>query len=173
MNVAPEHDTPDALEITRETLTGPIATALISALNAELSAIYPEPGANHFSLDENEVAPGAGSFVVARWRGRPVGCGAVRCLRQPAVVRELGPGVGEVKRMYVEPEARGKGIGRALLARIEEEARALGLNRLVLETGTRQKEALALYGRAGFIGIPVYAEYVESPETSVCLTKKL
>jgi GNAT superfamily N-acetyltransferase len=75
--------------------------------------------------------------------------------------------------MYVAPEARGKGIGRALLARIEDEARALNLTRLVLETGTRQEEALSLYRRAGFIGIPVYAEYVASPATSVCLTKKL
>jgi GNAT superfamily N-acetyltransferase len=75
--------------------------------------------------------------------------------------------------MYVAPEMRGRGIGRALLARLEAEARTLGLTRLVLETGTRQAEALALYGRAGFTAIPAYGEYAGSPGTSVCLAKAL
>ena len=163
----------DPLEIAPEALTSPVATALIAALNVELSARYPEPGANHFRLDPDDVAPGAGIFLVAFRLGRPVGCGAVRRLREAALVRELGPGVGELKRMYVAPEARGQGIGRALLARLEAEARALGLARLVLETGIRQQEALALYRRAGFTDIPPYGEYVASSGTSVCLAKGL
>jgi putative acetyltransferase len=163
----------DALAIESEALTSAVAAALITALNAELSGRYPEPGATHFGLDPDDVAPGAGIFVVARWLDRPVGCGALRRLREPALVRELGPRVGELKRMYVAPEVRGRGVGRALLARLEAEARALGLDRLVLETGTRQTEALALYRRAGFTAIPAYGEYVASPATSVCLAKAL
>jgi len=161
------------IEIAPEALTSAVAAALIAALNVELSARYPEPGATHFHLDPDEVAPGSGIFLVARWLGRPVGCGAVRWLREPALMRELGPRVGELKRMYVAPEVRGQGIGLALLARLEAEARALGLVRLVLETGTRQAEALALYRRAGYTGIPAYSEYVASPGTSVCLAKAL
>ena len=164
---------PDALDIAAEPLTSPVAFALIQALNTELAAQYPEPGATHFRLDPDEVAPGAGVFVVARIGGRAVGCGALRCLCEPALVRELGAAVGELKRMYVAPEMRGHGIGRALLARLEDEGRALGLTRLVLETGTRQAEALALYRSAGFAAIPAYGEYAASPETSVCLTKRL
>ena len=155
------------IEIAPEPLTSEVAAALIAALDAELSGRYPEPGATHFRLDPSEVAPGAGVFVVARWRGRPVGCGALRSLA------ELGPRVGELKRMYVTPDARGRGVGRALLERLEGEARALGLERLVLETGTRQEEALALYRRAGYAPIPPYGEYAASPATSVCLTKML
>jgi putative acetyltransferase len=162
-----------SLEITRESLTSDVAAALITALNAELSAMYPEPGANHFGLDPSEVAPGSGIFLVVRADGRPVGCGALRRLRNDALVRELGPGTGELKRMYVASDVRGKGIGRALLRRLEEEARALGLIQLVLETGIRQKEALALYERAGFTGIPPYGEYSASADTSVCLLKVL
>ena len=173
MDAPAERRTPDALEIAPEQLTSGVATALIAALNDELSARYPEPGATHFRLDPAEVAPGAGAFLVARWLGRPVGCGALRRLRDPALRRELGPNVGELKRMYVAPEARGRGIGRALLARLEAEARALGLTRLVLETGTRQAEALALYRRAGYGAIPPYGEYAASPATSVCLAKAL
>jgi GNAT superfamily N-acetyltransferase len=160
-------------EIAPEPLTSDVAAGLIRALNAELSERYPEPGATHFRLNPEEVAPGAGVFVVARLAGRPVGCGAVRWLRDPALVRELGPVVGELKRMYVAPEVRGYGIGRALLARLEEEARNLGLERLVLETGTRQAEALALYRNSGFTDCPAYGEYTASPGTSVCMMKAL
>jgi len=173
MDVEDKHGEPDALEIAPEVLTSPVAKALVAALNAELSVLYPEPGATHFRLDPGEVAPGAGMFLVARWSGRPVGCGALRWLREPALTRELGPQVGELKRMYVAQEVRGKGIGRALLSRLEAEARALGLNRVVLETGTRQTEALALYRRAGFTEIPAYGEYSLSSGTSVCLAKVL
>jgi len=163
----------NALEIGAEPLTNPVAEALIAALNGELSALYPEPGANHFRLDPDEVAPGNGIFLVARWHGRPVGCGALRSIREPALVRELGSRVGELKRMYVAPDVRGQGIGRALLYRLETEGRPLGLACLVLETGTRQAEALALYRRAGFTAISAYGEYVASSATSVCLSKTL
>jgi putative acetyltransferase len=163
----------DALEIAPEAITSTVAAALIHALNTELLARYPEPGATHFRLDPDEVAPGSGVFLVVRWRGRPVGCGAVRCVRDPSLLREFGPRVGEIKRMYVAPDLRGQRIGRALLDQLEAEARKLGLERLVLETGTRQAEALALYSRAGFIGIPPYGEYTASAGTSVCMSKGL
>ena len=163
----------EPLEIAPEALTSPVATALIAALNVELSARYPEPGANHFRLDPDDVASGTGAFLVARWLGRPVGCGAVRSIRDADLMRELGPRVGELKRMYVAPDARGQGIGRTLLARLEAEARALGLARLVLESGIHQPEALALYRGAGFTDNPAYGEYVASSRTSVCLAKGL
>jgi GNAT superfamily N-acetyltransferase len=152
------------LEVGRTSILSDAATALISALNAELSAAYPEPGATHFRLDPDEVAPGRGSFLVARADGRPVGCGAVRLLDGHDA---------ELKRMYVVPALRGRGIGRALLSALESEAHALGSRRVVLETGTRQTAALALYRRAGFVDIPPYGEYTASPNTSVCLAKEL
>jgi GNAT superfamily N-acetyltransferase len=163
----------DGLELAPDALTSDDAVALIAALDAELSARYPEPGATHFRLDPREVAAGNGAFLVARLSGRPVGCGALRRLGDEALLAELGANTGELKRMYVAPEMRGRGIGRALLARLEAEARALGLVRLVLETGTRQAEALGLYDDAGFTGIPPYGEYAASSGTSVCLAKSL
>ena len=164
---------PDQLEITVEPLTGNAAAVLITALNTELSAHYPEPGATHFGLSASEVASGNGAFVVARWLNRAVGCGALRRPQSPELVRELGPNVGELKRMYVVPDMRGRGIGRALLERLESEARDVGLSRIVLETGTRQSEAIALYRRAGFTPIPAYGEYTASPDTSLCFAKDL
>jgi hypothetical protein len=48
-----------AIDIKRQELMGDVARTLIGALNAELSAQYPEPGATHFHLDPREVAPGS------------------------------------------------------------------------------------------------------------------
>jgi GNAT superfamily N-acetyltransferase len=145
------------------TLDLPEVVALIKALNTELEQRYPEEGANHFRLDPEEVAPGRGAFLVAYDGSQGVGCGAVRLNE---------PGVAEIKRMYVVPEWRGRGIAKKLLAELEDQARRIGARQLVLETGERQPEALAVYRRAGFVDIPRFGEYVDSP-LSVCLGKVL
>jgi len=155
--------TSSAITIQRVELLSPAAQALIAALNAELSSIYPEQGATHFRLDPDEVADGQGAFLVATRAARPVGCGAVR---------RIDGRTGEIKRMYVSPEERGRGLSRLLLDALESEARALGLSRLVLETGARQLAALALYERAGFSRIAPFGEYIGSP-LSVCMAKDL
>ena len=151
------------ISIRRYDLLSSIAQELIAALNAELSKLYPEEGATHFRLDADEVAEGNGAFLVALRDNEPLGCGALRRIEERS---------GELKRMYVRPQARGLGIGRALLAALEAEARALGLTRLLLETGVRQAEALGLYRQAGFSDIPAYGEYINSP-LSICLAKEL
>lgn len=151
------------LAIARADLLEADVVALIAELDDELSGRYPGPGANHFRLDLDEVAPGRGAFLIATLDGQPVGCGAVRLLDSDTA---------EIKRMFTRPTARGRGVGRALLAELEAQARALGVSRLVLETGERQPEALALYERGGFVRIPAFGEYVDSPD-SVCMQKDL
>lgn len=126
--------------------------------------MYPEPGANHFSLDPDEVAEGQGAFCVVEDEGSPVGCGAVRL---------IDADTAELKRMYIVPARRGAGIARRLLAALEAEARALGVRRLVLEMGVRQDSALALYRKNGFRTVPPYGDYRASANTSVCLGKEL
>jgi GNAT superfamily N-acetyltransferase len=150
-----------SIVVQRADILSPAAQTLIAALNAELSRTYPEEGACHFRLDAEEVADGRGAFLIA-WRAeKPIGCGAIRQIEERT---------GELKRMYVAPEERGRGIGRAILQALEGEARALGISRVVLETGVRQREALALYERAGFLRIAPFGEYVASP-LSVCMAK--
>jgi GNAT superfamily N-acetyltransferase len=153
----------NCIEIRREELTCRVVQQLISALNAELEERYPEEGANFFRLHAEEVADGRGAFLVAYCDGRPIGCGAVR---------RNEPGIAEIKRMYVAPEARGRGFGRRVLDELEAVARQLGVRRLVLETGPRQPEALALYRNAGYVDIPLFGEYIGS-EFSVCMAKDL
>jgi GNAT superfamily N-acetyltransferase len=154
----------ETITVARAELSADASRDLIGALNAELSAIYPEAGATHFRLDGEEVTGGRGAFLIVYQEGTPVGCGALRL---------LDPQTGELKRMYIAPAVRGKGLGRRLVAALEAEARALGVRRLVLETGVRQAAALALYRATGFQPIPFFGEYCLSPETSVCLGKEL
>ncbi len=152
------------ITIARAELTADFSRALIDSLNAELSGLYSEPGANHFHLDPEEVADGRGVFLVVYQDGTPVGCGALRL---------LDAATAELKRMYVSPTVRGTGMGRRLVAALESEARALGVQHLVLETGIRQIAALALYRATGFHTIPLYGEYCLSSETSVCFGKDI
>ena len=84
----------------------------------------------------------------------------------------VGKEYGELKRMYVLPEARGRGLGRRVLAGLEAEARRLGYRALVLETGDRQEAALGLYVSAGFERIPCYPPY-DSRQLSICFEKAL
>lgn len=151
------------VRIEAATLTEPAVRELIDELDAELTARYPEDGAVHTRLDAADVAPGRGVLLLA-WdeqTDEPLGCGAVR-------LRERGE--AEIKRMYVRLGARGRRVGTVLLAALEAEASALLATRLVLETGERQPESLALYRRAGFVPIPRFGEYVDSP-LSYCMGK--
>ena len=152
------------MEIRRATLASPDGTRLITALNAELTATFPEPGATHFSLSDAQVAGANGAFLIAYLDDTAVGCGAVR---------KLDETTAEIKRMYVDPAVRGKGIGRALVAALEREARLIGVTRMVLETGTRLAPAVKLYEAMGYARIPLYGEYLSSPDTSLCLGKAL
>lgn len=151
------------IEIRREELASQVATDLISALNEELSSLYPEAGANHFRLDHEEVTEGRGAFLVAYHLDEPVGCGAIR---------RLGADTAELKRMFVKPTTRGLGVGRAMLEALEREALGLGVERMVLETGQRQLEAIGLYETSGFQPIPRFGEYLASP-LSLCMEKRL
>jgi GNAT superfamily N-acetyltransferase len=144
-------------------LDSPTARPLIHALNAELMQRYPEEGAKHFRLDPAEVADGRGAFLIAFHNEVAVGCGAVRLISETDA---------EIKRMYVTPVCRGQGIGGVILEALEAHARRLGASRLVLEAGERQPEALALYRRAGFIPIPNFGEYANSP-LSLCMAKDI
>jgi hypothetical protein len=57
------------VDVRRASLTSPDAIRLISALNSELTATFPEPGATHFSLSSAEVSDGDGAFLIAYVNG--------------------------------------------------------------------------------------------------------
>ena len=89
-----------------------------------------------------------GRLLLAECDNRLAGCGALH---------PLGPGICEMKRLYVRPEFRGKGVGRALADRILSEAREIGYERIRLDTvEPKMKDAVAMYRRMGFREIPPY-----------------
>ncbi|MBC8104114.1 MAG: GNAT family N-acetyltransferase [Cytophagales bacterium] len=139
------------------------AAALIAALTADLAARYNDEdgGAGDFAPSDVEQP---GSLFLVAWLGEvAVGC---------AALRPLSSGIGEVKRMYVRPEARGRGLARRLLTEIERAAQHFGYTMLWLETGTEQPEAIALYQSAGYTPIPNYGYYLHHPR-SRCFGKGL
>ena len=103
--------------------------------------------AKSISAEDRELTPPAGVLVIARLDGRPIGCGALKV---------KGGGVGEVKRMWVSPDARGLGVGRRILEELEARAPGFGLATLRLETNKSLAEAQALYRSCGYIEVPPF-----------------
>ena len=134
----------------------PPASDLIEAMIADLVPLYGRiDGPDAPRATPEDFAPPHGVFLVGfDDDGRPV-CGGG--------VKGLGDGVGEIKRMYVVPEARGRGLARLLLAALEDAARELGHDRARLDTGPRQPHAEALYRSAGYRDIP---DYNDNPHAS-------
>jgi DNA-binding MarR family transcriptional regulator/GNAT superfamily N-acetyltransferase len=116
---------------------------------AELAARFPSGFELHAddAPAADELAPPGGRMIIARLFGEPVGCGALRT---------LGPGVGELKRMWISPDVRGLGVGRRLLAELERTAIALELHTVRLDTNGSLAEALHLYRTSGYREIPAY-----------------
>lgn len=140
------------------------ALSLIHRLDEDLRRRYPAmPPQMIHGLHPSDLADPQFTFLIARIDGRGVGCGALR---------NLEPGVGEVKRMFVLPDFRGCGIGRRLLAALESRALELGRNTVRLETGKGQPEAIALYESSGYREIAAFGEYI-GDEFSICFEKQL
>jgi putative acetyltransferase len=72
-------------------------------------------------------------------------------------LKRLSVGIGEIKRLYVVPEARGFGIGKMLLTRIIDDARLKGYERIRLDSHrSSMTTAIAMYRSFGFVEIPPY-----------------
>jgi GNAT superfamily N-acetyltransferase len=151
----------DRIHVTLADPMGEPALQLLQHLLVELTTRYPEEETDA-AIPANIDGPG-GAFVIAWLGDQSAGCGALR---------PMEPGVAEVKRMYVEPEARRRGVARKVLDTLESVAHERGYMTLRLETGIRQPEAIGLYESAGFRRIQCYGIYIDNPR-SVCYEKRL
>jgi len=97
-----------------------------------------------------EYRPPRGALLLVCARDTPVGCGALR---------SLGPGVGELKRIYLRSEYRGQGLGRRLTRTLVEHARRLGYRRLLLDSLPGMTNAIRLYRSLGFEPVPAYWDH--------------
>lgn len=141
--------------IATETPLSDDVRALVQALNAFTYELTPAEYRHHMSV-EQMAQPDTTLFVARDASGATLGMGALR----------RHESVGEVKRMFVKPEARGLGVGGAILARIEDLARQEGLSRVVLETGSNFDAAKRVYERGGFQTCEPVLDYPPSAWTA-------
>ena len=148
------------LIIARESAGSPEAVALLQGRDEEVSALYtPEES---FRIPIEKHVRDDVIFLMARENGIPIGCGAL----------QLHSGYGELKSMYVKPEARGKRLAQALVAALENLARERGFSEVKLETGIYSPAAIRTYERTGYARCECCGDYSPVP-TSVFMTKAL
>lgn len=94
-----------------------------------------------------------GDFLVGEFDGRVVAMGALRQVR---------PGVGEVKRLRVAEALQGQGFGEAMARAVEQRARELGFKRLIADTTVKQRPAQQLLAKLGFS--ETHRKVVRAPE---------
>lgn len=147
--------------IRREDPTQPDVLELLRHGEEHSVRLYPMASNRHFLLDalnRPEVR-----FLVARdEHGKAVATGAV----------VLHGDWAEIKRLWVEEDARRRGIARHLLEALTAEARGSGVAVLRLETGVDSHGALVLYETAGFTRRGPFADYQHDP-VSVFLERPL
>ena len=121
------------VEIVEEEQQSPDAQFCLREYYTELAERFPGGFDASTSIRTDDF-----TFVVARLRGEPVGCGAIRLADS------------YIKRMWVSPTARGLGLGRRLLAELE----GLSTNGVArLETHSSLPEAINLYRSAGYVEV--------------------
>ncbi len=148
------------IKIVPDTPKDPQATRLLQASHALMQSLFSAED-NHF-LSIDDLCTDAIRFFVAKEGDTSLGC---------AALANKGP-YGEIKSMFVDPEARGKGIAHKLMQALDAEARAQGLTELKLETGDKLTEAHSLYYAHGFALCAPFGDYEESP-ASIFMTKTL
>jgi GNAT superfamily N-acetyltransferase len=128
----------------------PPASELLAAMRVELNELYETfDRLDKPPVDPAQLRPPSGAYVVGFDGEQAVAGGGVR---------HLSDGVAEIKRMYVRPAARSRGLAGVLLAELEDTARTLGYDVVRLDTGPKQRHALNLYRRAGYVEVPRYNE---------------
>ncbi|MFC6639629.1 GNAT family N-acetyltransferase [Sulfitobacter sp. JBTF-M27] len=96
------------------------------------------------------ILPPTGRLFLAYGKqDRLVGCGTLQQAR---------PDAGELKRLFVRPEASGNRLGRALVDARMEAARNMGWRTLLVNAVTGNQDMLRIYESLGFRFIERYPE---------------
>jgi putative acetyltransferase len=147
--------------ITLETPRQPEIIRLLDMSDAYAASLYPSES-NHL-VDLSTLEQPSVSFFIARNDGVAVGC---------AALVEAGDGTAEIKRMFVDPEARGLRAASRLMDKLEEQATKRGLKAIRLETGIYRPEAIGLYRKYGYVEIEPFGSYQPDP-LSLFMEKRL
>jgi putative acetyltransferase len=151
------------ITIAKEDPRSPDVSRLLSEFVEEVKKRYNFPPADVGIFDPELVSVPRSVFLLARRDGNAVGCGVLVPINEYDV---------EVKRMFVTKEERGHGIATMILDELERLAREFEYDTMRLETGVKQPESIALYGKAGFYRIPNFPPFENDP-SAVCFEKKI
>lgn len=89
-------------------------------------------------------------------------CGEMGDIAAAAVVfYRLGSGIARLYSLGVRAAQRGKGLGGCLLAAAEADARQRGCHTMSLEVRSRNRAAIALYERSGYLRVTCLRSYYE------------
>lgn len=145
-------DAPDWISMKRDYLEFAVARHQ----GATGQVIDPEEQLRHTVAKIEDFLGKDGRFIVARnVQGDLVGM---------VLLHRLATGKGEVKRLFVRPEARRMGLAKKLMNRLEAEARKMSLSALYLDTSRGLNEAVAFYKSLGFEDAPFDPSSVQDPE---------
>lgn len=115
---------------------------------ADLHVIHARPKGNILLIDAADAKIGCGMYF------------------------ECAPGIAEIKRVFVRPEAHGQGLGMRLLDALFAHMRADGYNRAQLSSGRFLTHARGLYDRVGFREIALPKDYPPDLRDSVYFMEK-
>ena len=142
--------TASAVEITIRDPRHPDARSCLGSYFTEIAGRFDggfDPARGVPAIEDDEMTPPAGLFLVATLHGEPVGCGGLKF---------HGDDPAYIKRMWVSPAVRGLGLGRRLLAELETQAVEHGLDAVRLETNRVLTEAIGMYRAAGYHEVPPF-----------------
>lgn len=141
-----------SVQIATEPPRQPGVIRLLEMSDMYMAALYPAES-NHL-LDISQLEKPGVHFLVARQGEAVVGC---------ASLVEAGDGTAEIKRMFVDPDARGLKLGKGLMEALEQLGRDNDIRAIRLETGISQPEAIGLYRACGYREIPPFGDYKPDP----------
>ena len=151
-----EHHKAHLIKLNEEYLSW-IVDVLQQRYNINLESILGEnvqEYAKKFLQEISSFLPPKGIYYIIQEEGSIIGMGALRKLKKS---------IGEIKRMYIQPEYRGNGYGKKMLELLLKKGKELDFSSIRLDTGEFMTAAHQVYRLAGF------REREQYPETEVPL----
>ena len=116
--------------------------------------IYPAESINQD--DPNYLVSGSMYFIGAYDGDKLLGIGGVKIMRGDG-------GYGEIKNLFVDPQARGQGVSKIIMRALEDYLVKEKITLCRLETGVSQPESISLYRKLGYQDCGAYGNYADDP----------
>lgn len=150
----------DQIKIVKTTSENKDFIALVGALDKSLWDAYPELKSNYWGNNIIELNP---NVVIVYVNDVAVACACFKKYNKETI---------EIKRMFVSVEEREKGLAQKMLRELESWAKELEFSFAVLETLYKQKAAIKMYQKVGYVITDNYVPYV-GLENSICMRKHI